>query len=210
MAGWSDGCSAAASQSQAGRHDRPAAHEHVEYRGAAQEQPRPVPAAGSTSASRREEHQREGEPLGLGPADDPFARHVEVLQQEQEERGRQDREPPAGTTAALSRCHDQANSAQVTRRIVHARAAGGEPQRGPAAREVEHLVRVGRLQENIAGRPAGVPEVDGLAQVIRLVDLRRRPRPLEAENGEDQQRFERGLATGHQTTGSLASGSSGR
>ena len=43
-----------------------------------------------------------------------------------------------------------------------------------------------------------VPVVDRLAQVIRLVDFRHGPGALQAEDGENQQRFQDGLTAGHE------------
>ena len=46
-----------------------------------------------------------------------------------------------------------------------------QPQREPPEGDVEDLVRVGRVEEEVAWHPVGVPEMDGLAQVIRFVDV---------------------------------------
>ena len=56
--------------------------------------------------------------------------------------------------------------------------------------ELRHvLIRVflsnGADLKRVFGNPVGVPEVDHLAQVVRLVDVRYGPRPVEAEDAED-------------------------
>ena len=52
-------------------------------------------------------------------------------------------------------------------------------------------MRVGRVAKEIVRAPAGVPIVPGLAQVMRLVDVGRRPGALNEENQKNQPDFER-------------------
>ena len=48
-------------------------------------------------------------------------------------------------------------------------------------------MRVGRIEEEVASNPIGIPVVDRLGKVVGLVHVRRRPRALQGEDGEDQQ-----------------------
>ncbi len=74
------------------RQRRPAADERVECHGQTHEEPHSIPTA-LRHIGKREENQREGKTLALHAAHDPFAGHVEVLQQENEERGAEHRSP---------------------------------------------------------------------------------------------------------------------
>ena len=56
---------------------------------------------------------------------------------------------------------------------------------------------VGRVEEEIAGQPIGVPELLGLAEILGLVHIRRRPAGVNIEDDEHEKDFDRGLPARH-------------
>ena len=178
--------------SQPGSHHRPAADEHVKRRCPAEQQPRPIPTT-ADQGFQPQEDQHVGEPLGLDPPDDPLAGHLVSLQQAHEQGGREHGKPWARDEGVAQPAPGPGQQPPRQQAPDPGQRSRREPEREPSEREVKDLVRVGGVEKRVVGDPIGVPEVDRLAQVIRLVDVGDGPSALEEQDGEHQ----RDLRGGH-------------
>ena len=72
-----------------------------------------------------QQHQHISKSLGLDAADDPFAGHVRIFIQRNEQHRAENGQPGCGSTAQLNRRQAQASSAQVSSRPTQATAGSG-------------------------------------------------------------------------------------
>ena len=158
-----DGRSALAHQTTSAATTAQPADQHVKRAGGARTTATSRSSGRDTRASEPQQHQHVGKALGFEPANQPLAGHLTaIVQRVTRIAADSTANSGAGTRLQLNRRQTQANSAQVSNRPLQASLHQRHPSGQPAERPVEHLVGVGRVAQEVARAPTGVPIVLGL------------------------------------------------